>query len=89
MLALREIERRRRVADRLAACVADPRAAERVVHSLADILGFRMLMIAAGYEDGTRAARFSHGSSATAGRPRRAAVSATSLSPIVVACRPA
>jgi len=49
--ALREVERRLGVADRLAACFADPRAAERVVHSLADIMRFRMLMIAAGYAD--------------------------------------
>jgi hypothetical protein len=36
----------------LAACVKDPRAPEKVVHRLAEIIRFRMLMIAAGYEDG-------------------------------------
>ena len=38
VLALREIESRLGNADRLAACVADPRAAGRVVHGVADIL---------------------------------------------------
>jgi Transposase DDE domain group 1 len=51
LLALREIERRIGVADRLAACLKDPRAPERVQHRLAEIVRFRMLMIAAGYED--------------------------------------
>jgi hypothetical protein len=55
LLALREIERRIGVADRLAACLRDPRAPERVQHRLADIVRFRMLMIAAGYEDGNDA----------------------------------
>jgi Transposase DDE domain group 1 len=35
--------------------VKDPRAPERVVHRLAEIIRFRMLMIAAGYEDGNDA----------------------------------
>jgi hypothetical protein len=60
VLALREIESRLGIADRLAACVVDPRAAERVVHSMADILRFRMLMIAAGYEDGNDAGGLRH-----------------------------
>ena len=55
LLALREIERRLGVADRLANCLVDPRAPERVVHRLAEIIRFRMLMIAAGYEDGNDA----------------------------------
>jgi hypothetical protein len=54
-LALREIERGLGVADRLAACLNDPRAPERVGHRLAEIIRFRMLMIAAGYEDGNDA----------------------------------
>src|SRR3979409_2676920 len=57
LLALREIERRLGVADRLANCLVDPRAPERVVHRLAEIIRFRMLMIAAGYEDGSDALR--------------------------------
>src|SRR5215210_4648942 len=52
VLALREIEHRRRVADRFAACIEDPRAPDQITHTLADIIRFRLLMIAAGYEDG-------------------------------------
>jgi hypothetical protein len=52
LLVLREVERRLDVAGRLAACVDDPRDPTRTLHSVADILRFRMLMIAAGYEDG-------------------------------------
>ena len=55
LLALREIERRLGLADRLASCLVDPRAPERVVHRLAEIIRFRMLMIGAGYEDGNDA----------------------------------
>lgn len=55
LLALREIERRLGMARRLAACIDDPRAPDRVVHPLDGILRFRMLMIAAGYEDGNDA----------------------------------
>src|ERR1700752_2580315 len=53
LLALREIERRLGLADRLARCLVDPRAPDRVVHRLAEISRFRMRMIPAGYEDGT------------------------------------
>jgi hypothetical protein len=52
LLALREVERRLDVAGRLAAGIDDPRDPARTVHSVADILRFRMLLIAAGYEDG-------------------------------------
>jgi hypothetical protein len=55
LLALREIERRLGLADRLAACVNDPRTPKRVRHRLAEIIRFRMLMNAAGYEDGNDA----------------------------------
>lgn len=55
LLVLREVERRLRVAERLAACIEDPRDPARTVHSLADIIGFRLLAIAAGYEDGNDA----------------------------------
>ena len=48
LLALREVERRLDVAGRLAACVEDPRDPARTQHSVADILRFRMLMIAGG-----------------------------------------
>jgi hypothetical protein len=56
LLVLREVERRLGLADRLAACLKDPRAPEKVVHRLAQIIRFRLLMIAAGYEDGNDAA---------------------------------
>src|SRR5918993_1564698 len=55
VLALREVEKRLRVADRLAACIKDPRAPDQITHALADIIRFRLLMIAAGYEDGNDA----------------------------------
>lgn len=55
LLVLREVERRLGVADRLAACINDPRAPDLITHSLAEIIRFRMLMIAAGYEDGNDA----------------------------------
>jgi hypothetical protein len=55
LLVLREIEQRLEVADRLAACIADPRDPGSTVHPLADIIRFRLLMIAAGYEDGNDA----------------------------------
>src|SRR5271166_1129087 len=55
ILALREVEQHLRVADRLAACIVDPRAPDQITHSLAEIIGFRLLMISAGYEDGVDA----------------------------------
>src|SRR4249920_1126474 len=55
LLVLREIEQRLDVADRLAACIDDPRDPGSTVHPVADIIRFRLLMIAAGYEDGNDA----------------------------------
>jgi hypothetical protein len=55
IVVLREVEQRLRLADRMAACMVDPRAPDQITHSLADIIGFRLLMIAAGYEDGNDA----------------------------------
>ena len=46
VLVLREVEQRLRVAERMAACIADPRAPEQITHTLADIICFRLLMIA-------------------------------------------
>lgn len=57
VLVLREVERRLGVAERLAACMTDGRSADRVRHSLADMIRFRVLMIACGYEDGNDADR--------------------------------
>ena len=50
--ALREAERRLDVAGRLAACLYDRRDPARTLHGAADILRFRMPMIAAGHADG-------------------------------------
>src|SRR6516165_11119677 len=58
VLVLREIEQRLGVAERLAGCIADPRAQAQVVHGLAEMIRFRMLMIASGYEVFWRFARF-------------------------------
>jgi len=55
VLVLREVEQRLGVADRLAACLIDPRAPDLITHTLADIVRFRLLMIGAGYEDGNDA----------------------------------
>src|SRR4051812_4645174 len=55
LLALREVEQRLAIASRLAACISDPRAPERIRHELDEIIRVRMLMIAAGYEDGNDA----------------------------------
>ncbi len=55
LLALREVERRLGIASRLAACISDPRAPGRVRHGPDEIIRIRMLMIAAGYEDGNDA----------------------------------
>ena len=60
ILVLREVEQRLGVADRLAACIDDPRAADQITHSLADIIRFRLLMIGAGYEDGYDATGLRH-----------------------------
>ena len=52
ILLLAGIERRLGIAERLAQCLTDPRAPERVQHTLAEMIRFRMLMIAGGYPDG-------------------------------------
>lgn len=52
VLALREVNERLGISERLASCIVDRRSALHVRHSLADIILFRMLMISAGYEDG-------------------------------------
>jgi hypothetical protein len=51
VLVLAEIERRLGLAERLARCLTDPRAPERVRHTLAEMIRFRALLIAAGYPD--------------------------------------
>jgi hypothetical protein len=51
VLVLAEIERRLGIAERLARCLEDPRAPDRVQHGLAEMIRFRALLIAAGYAD--------------------------------------
>jgi Transposase DDE domain group 1 len=51
VLVLADIERRLGIAERLARCLTDPRAPERVHHTLAEMIRFRVLLIAAGYPD--------------------------------------
>ena len=52
ILLLAAIERRLGIAQRLADCIEDPRAPERVRHTLAEMIRYRALLIAAGYPDG-------------------------------------
>ena len=49
ILLLAAIEQRLGIADRLADCIEDPRAPERVRHGLAEMIRYRALLIAAGY----------------------------------------
>ena len=58
VLVLREIEQGLRIAEQMAVCLDDPRSQAQVVHGLASMTRFRMLMIAAGYEDGNDASTF-------------------------------
>ena len=51
VLVLAEIERRLGIAERLSSCLNDPRSPDRIRHDLAEMIRFRMLIIAAGYED--------------------------------------
>ena len=51
VLPLADIERRLGIAERLANCLTDPRAPERVHHTLAEMIRFRVLLVAAGYPD--------------------------------------
>jgi hypothetical protein len=51
VLVLAEIDRRLGIAERLARCITDPRAPERVHHTLVEMIRFRALLIAAGYPD--------------------------------------
>ena len=51
VLVLAEVDRRLGVSERLAGCIADPRAPERVRHTIAEMIRFRALLIAAGYPD--------------------------------------
>jgi Transposase DDE domain group 1 len=52
ILLLAAVEQRLKIAERLAACIEDPRDPERVVHEIAEMIRYRALLIAAGYPDG-------------------------------------
>ena len=52
VLLLGEIDRRLGISERLAGCLRDDRAPERVTHSYAEMIRFRALLIACGYPDG-------------------------------------
>src|SRR6266704_2953862 len=52
ILLLAAIEQRLGIAERLADCIEDPRAPERVRHDLSEMIRYRALLIAAGYPDG-------------------------------------
>src|SRR3954447_12812186 len=49
ILLLAAIEQRLKIAERLAACLEDPRDPDRVRHGLAEMIRYRALLIAAGY----------------------------------------
>jgi Transposase DDE domain group 1 len=51
VLLLAEVERRLKLAERLARCLTDPRSPDRVRHTLAEMIRSRVLLIAAGYPD--------------------------------------
>ncbi len=57
---LREVERRHDLTGLLASCLTDLRDPGKVQHSLEDFIRFRMMMIAAGYEDGNDATEKRH-----------------------------
>jgi hypothetical protein len=57
ILLLAAIEQRLGIAEGLADCIEDPRAPERVRHTLTEMIRYRALLIAAGYPDGTTATR--------------------------------
>ncbi len=52
ILLLAAIEQRLKIAERLAACIEDPRDPDRVRHEFAEMIRYRALLIAAGYPDG-------------------------------------
>jgi Transposase DDE domain group 1 len=52
VLLLAEVERRLRIAERLARCIEDPRDPAAVRHSFAEMIRFRALLIACGYPGG-------------------------------------
>ena len=75
ILLLAAIEQRLKIAERLAACIEDPRDPDRVLHGLTEMICYRALLIAAGYpygNDWTRSnrSRLQDGGRAAAGKRR-------------------
>ena len=50
-LLLREVEKRTKVMERFAACFGDQREAERIEHTVKELVGQRVYGLALGYED--------------------------------------
>src|ERR1700724_896244 len=57
ILLLAAIEQRLGIADRLANCIEDPRAPERVRHGLSEMIRYRALLIAAGWQRSSNGSR--------------------------------
>jgi hypothetical protein len=51
IVLLAEVERRLKIAERLARCIEDLRAPDQIIHEIAEMIRFRALAIAAGYPD--------------------------------------
>ncbi|MBM3338157.1 MAG: hypothetical protein FJY60_10830 [Betaproteobacteria bacterium] len=71
LLALREMEECLGIARRFANCIDHPRAPARIQHSLADVLRFHLLLIAAANEVGTRVVALKTASCCTRQAPIR------------------
>ena len=80
ILLLSAVEQRLKIAERLAACLEDPRDPDRVRHELADMIRYRALLIAAGYPDGNDCdalrSGLQDGGRAAAGERRRSVLAA-------------
>jgi hypothetical protein len=50
-LLLREVEKRTKIMERFAACFHDQREAERIEHTVKELVGQRVYGLALGYED--------------------------------------
>ena len=60
LMLLSKTDQKLGLSSSLASCLKDPRDPAKMLHSLEEIIGFRALMIAAGYEDGNDANKLRH-----------------------------